>query len=170
MRGIATALLIGATLAGATHAAAMPNGNTTPPDGCLASDRHPGVSDAPAARHQLVPRGATEVALCRYRGLNPRPKDFGTLLRSRRIVAADAVASLRSQFDALPPPPVLPPGTGVSCPLDDGSEILAIFAYRHAADDPVRVALGGCGGVRNGHVSRVDPNGALTERLKSLIG
>jgi hypothetical protein len=127
------------------------------------------VSSDPSASNTLVPAGAIGLTLCRYRGLNPSPKRVGTLLRSRRIRNATKIAQLTWAFNALPP---FPSGVGViACPGDDGSEIVARFAYPGAPVDPVVVELAGCEGVGNGHIERwavLDP--ALIQELRQLTG
>lgn len=104
----------------------------------------------PTAAEEMVPPGARAIRLCRYAGQNdPKPL---ALARAVRVGAPRAVRALVWQFDAVPlPRPGTPPETLV-CPLDDGSEILAYFAYAHRAIVAVRVGLAGCSEVTNGHV------------------
>lgn len=103
---------------------------------------------APAQR-QLVPPGAVALRLCRYAGLNdPLPL---TLTRSRLLTTEHAlIVRLARELDALPP---LRPGL-FACPADDGSEVVAMFAY--APHDNVTVAFetSGCARVSNGDLVR----------------
>jgi hypothetical protein len=56
-----------------------------------------------AARHVLVPRGATALRLCPYGGM-PRPGG-NTLVRSRLVATPALLANLTGEFDQLPPVP-----------------------------------------------------------------
>ncbi len=95
----------------------------------------------------LVARGASSMALCRYGGLGAKGA-VGGLVASARV-RGNAVGGLINELD------VLPQAQGkISCPLDDGSNILATFTYPHEAPRIVRVGLRGCGTVTNGRVTR----------------
>jgi hypothetical protein len=111
----------------------------------------------------LVPKGATTVLLCRYRGLNPAAT-ARRLARSRLL--SSGLAQLIAEFDALPK------ASGVvHCPMDDGSEITATFRYPAAAIR-VDIALTGCRTVSRGRLVRSasGPAGTrLIDRLTSLL-
>jgi hypothetical protein len=60
------------------------------------------------------------------------------------------VRGLVGEFDRLPPPP---PGA-VACPNDDGSQIVALLAYRGDRAVTITVGLTGCVAVTNGSLQR----------------
>jgi hypothetical protein len=114
----------------------------------------------------LAPTGATSVLLCRYHGLNPAATAH-RLSGSRLVTAKAKVSRLLTELDALPPAP-----RGIHCPLDDGSELTARFAYVHAAAVLVTLNLTGCRTVTNGRVSRTASGSAgsrLIEQLSALV-
>jgi hypothetical protein len=117
----------------------------------------------PHGRGTLVAKGASAVLLCRYAGLDaatPR-----RLVRERLVTSDAQVARLTAAFDALR---VLPPGIR-SCPLDDGSEIVAAFRFRSGGDDVVRVGLSGCRVVGNGLVAARTASGGAGPRLLAQL-
>lgn len=95
------------------------------------------------ARAALAPPGAGEVRLCRYSRIPSH------LVKSVLIGTRGTVASLVRQFDRLPSFK----GT-YSCPLDDGSQILALLAYPDGHRVTIDVHLKGCNPVSNGDVTR----------------
>lgn len=104
--------------------------------------------DWPAAQAQLAPGGATRAVICRYAGLNARPRlalTASAVLRSPAIVDA-----LVWRLDTLAPALSGP----VACPLDDGSQFLVRLRYPGGRVLPITVAPTGCGGVTNGAVQR----------------
>jgi hypothetical protein len=101
------------------------------------------------ARTQLAPTGATAIRLCRYSGGNDHPA--GKLVRSRLLTGGAVVSRLVREFDKLPP---FPRGA-VACPNDDGSEILALFAYPNGGRVTVELDLTGCQGATNGDLVRI---------------
>lgn len=119
----------------------------------------------PRAARVLVPLGATSVQLCRYRGLNAGPPPQ-TLERARVVRSAATIERLTRRLDGLPRL-----RSGIHCPMDDGSEVVAIFRYRGEPADPVRVGLSGCELVANGRVTRTaaSPEGALLLRLLASL-
>jgi len=76
----------------------------------------------------LVRAGARSLLLCRYNGLNPAAT-ARRLRSSRRVTARREIAALAAELDVLPSLPKL-----VNCPFDDGSEIVATFAYKSGGD------------------------------------
>lgn len=120
---------------------------------------------APAgATAPLVRPGARSALLCRYRGLNPAATAH-RLLVTRLVRSRSAVASLARALDALRPV------RGVfSCPFDDGSEVVATFAYPRGARVVVRVGLSGCRLATGTHppVRAATPD--LLARLSALLG
>jgi hypothetical protein len=102
----------------------------------------------PAARQQLAPAGAVAIRLCRYAGMNIRPRL--KLLRSSPVTDPRLVAKLVHEFGELPSPS---PGAE-ACPMDDGSQIIALLAYPHAHAARISVGLTGCRTVTNGYVVR----------------
>jgi hypothetical protein len=89
----------------------------------------------------LVRAGARSLLLCRYNGLNPAATAH-RLRSSRQVTGRRELAALAAELNALPPLPKL-----ISCPLDDGSEIVATFAYKNG-DVVVQIGLTGCRVVR----------------------
>jgi hypothetical protein len=102
----------------------------------------------PAARQTLAPAGASAIRLCRYSGLNAHPRL--TLVRARLLDRAGLVTQLVKRFDGLP----LAPRGAVSCPADDGSEIVALVSYPGGREVSISVGLRGCLQVTNGSVNR----------------
>lgn len=102
----------------------------------------------PAARSTLAPPGVVAIRLCRYSGLNARPRL--ALTRGRLFTGAARVTGLVRNLDRLP---AFGPGA-VACPNDDGSEILAILVYPSGRGQRISVGLGGCSAVTNGIVVR----------------
>lgn len=148
------ALGVSASAGGKTPAAAcpiqIPNTLTTPNQ---------------AARGALVPTGARSLLLCDYGGLNAG-SNSGRLAASVAVSNASLIELLARSFDTLRA------SRGVfHCPMDDGSEITATFAYPVAAADVVRVDLTGCQTVTNGKVikSAASAKGqALIARLQRI--
>lgn len=100
------------------------------------------------ARESLAPAGASTLRLCRYAGLNARPRfalTWSRLLRSRRLVSA-----LVRDLDRLQR---FPPGL-VNCPEDDLSQIEVLLAYPGGRVLTISVGLTGCRAVTNGSVAR----------------
>jgi hypothetical protein len=101
------------------------------------------------------------VLLCRYHGLNPKPRAVGTLAASRALGGRGA-RRLARELDTLPR---FPTDGFIACALDDGSRLVAFFHYAGTPDDPVVVELNGCNGVTNGRVVRM----ALTSGGQRLV-
>jgi hypothetical protein len=159
MRLLIPAGLAAAVLAGSGRAAVPTEsacGPTAPPA--------PTVS---GARAPLVPAGATSLVLCRYRGLNP-PTLARRLLAMRRVTDRTDVASIAAALNALP----VSRGA-FSCPMDDGSEILATFTYARRASVAIRIGLRGCETVTGIHPpvrTAARPAGQrLIARLERLV-
>ena len=91
-----------------------------------------------------MPSRPTAIRLCRYSGGNDRPS--GKLVRGRLIVNRAVVIPLVREFNRLPP---VPSGV-IACPGDDGSEVVALFAYPHGRRVAVALKKTGCEGVTNG--------------------
>jgi hypothetical protein len=101
----------------------------------------------PAARHTIVPAGAVSVRICRYYGFGEAGKQtpktqarVGKLQDQAVVGVRDLVESLTLEFKELEAAPNGP----VSCPLDEGAELYAVFHYRAAAPVILRVSLAGC--------------------------
>jgi hypothetical protein len=102
------------------------------------------------AQTELAPPGAASIRLCRYGGLNDRPRlrlAYQALLTKPKLVA-----HLTREFDALPKWP--DGATAQACPFDDASQIVAVVAYPAGRAVTISVALRGCMTVTNGSVSR----------------
>jgi hypothetical protein len=146
---------------------------------CPTRDQPPPQNENASAKSNLVPTPATSVAVCRYYGLNSwppgvkhrsrhgRPSPWaGKLAMSDLVVKARRVMRLAELFDGLKP---VPAGKVFHCPFDDGSEILAIFDYADAPEDPVRVSLRGCQWATNGFAGQTYwTSGPLMHELLSL--
>ena len=100
------------------------------------------------AQEELAPPGAGAIRLCRYSGLNARPR----LRLTRSVLRSDPslIAELVREFDRLPSAQ----GT-IACPADDGSEIVAQLAYPDGHAVTIRVGMTGCEIVSNGRVYRI---------------
>jgi hypothetical protein len=100
------------------------------------------------ARRELAPAGAASIRLCRYAGVSADPplKLLRWSLRTNRRLARKLVR----EFDELPR---FAPGA-VACPMDDGSQIVALLAYPAGHAATISVDLRGCAKVTNGDVVR----------------
>ncbi len=101
-----------------------------------------------AARAQLAPPGASAIRLCRYSGLNAHPRL--ALVSSRLLTSSAVVRELVDELDHLAP---LPPNA-ISCPNDDGSQMIALLAYPDGHSVTISVGLTDCEVVTNGSVQR----------------
>jgi hypothetical protein len=142
--GMLMRLLLLTSLAAACLAVSDPGRAAVPtPSRCAAIA--PATRAVSGARAPLVPAGARSLRLCRYRGLNP-PATARRLVAMRFVVERLQVESIAAALDALPVP------TGViRCPMDDGSEIVATFAYAHGSSIAIRIGLRGCETVTGPH-------------------
>jgi len=100
------------------------------------------------ASQRLVPLGAAAMRLCRYAGVNGHPP--GALVHSRLVTDPVLLGELTEQFNGLP---AFPPGP-VSCPIDDGSQILALLVYADGRNVTIASDLTGCQLVTNGDLIR----------------
>ncbi len=109
------------------------------------------VSHRRGSRHHLVPPGATTLTLCSYNGMNATRKLPQWGLKAIGVSSnAKTITALVRKLDALKPQ------SGVfSCPMDDGTEIIAGFGYNSAPGNPVTVNVSGCESADNGHISRM---------------
>jgi len=99
---------------------------------------------------ELVPDGPVALRLCRYAGINdPLPL---ALARSRIVTQKVLVAHLAQELDTLPP---FPTGHPPHCPSDDGSQIVALFAYASSQHVTVAFDRTGCNRVTNGDLVRI---------------
>jgi hypothetical protein len=130
---------------------------------CPASTPQTVVSPRAGADTVLVPDGSRQLMLCRYTGLNDH--DPAALSAQKLVQAQPTVTSLAAEINGLPAPPSGP----LSCPADDGSEVLAFFRYASGSDNPVSVALTGCRLVSNGAITRTAAASDLVNRLKALV-
>jgi hypothetical protein len=102
----------------------------------------------PAAKKAFVPAGATSLRICRYWGFGNEsgkqtPKTqarAGTLNDGAEVHSKALLEGLTYEFKELEAAPKGP----ISCPEDDGTELYAVFFYRHAEPVIVHVALSGC--------------------------
>ncbi|MGD0386993.1 MAG: carboxypeptidase-like regulatory domain-containing protein [Solirubrobacteraceae bacterium] len=107
------------------------------------------ANDWAPARAQLAPHGAAVLRLCGYAGLN----GAAPLALERTLLVSDGglIAHLVDEFDALPPYPK----AGLFCPLDDGSQVLALLTYPGGRRVTVALDETGCNRVSNGDVVRI---------------
>jgi hypothetical protein len=147
-RGVLLALVLVAA-SSATELAARASGSVKP---ALCPTRTPvGVpkNDWAPASQALAPRGAVALRLCGYPGANDAvPLQ---LERSRLLTGEGLLTHLVDEFDALPPYPDVQFG----CPLDDGSQVLALLAYPGGRRVTVALDETGCSRVTNGDVVRI---------------
>jgi hypothetical protein len=121
-----------------------------------------------AAREDLVPKGPVALRLCRYFGRSTALPL--ALARSQLLTQSALVASLVTEFDALPPFPPL-----VHCAADDGPRVLALLVY--AGGEHVTVALDttDCHRVTNGNLVRLgsgyadSPSAVVAQRLSTEL-
>ncbi len=169
--GVLAALAIGLAACGAASAApagfSRSEATVRPPSCAATAPARIAANPWAPARARLAPAGARAIRLCRYDGLNaPRPR---RLTHSTLIAGGATVAGLVRQFDRLPS------GAGTyACPVDDGSEIIALLAYPRGRGVTISVGLRGCQTVSNGDVRRTaagesgQPGPALVARLERM--
>jgi hypothetical protein len=163
-RHVWLAAVVGAVAALAAAAAVAGAGVAT--NGCPAKAPETVRSLASGAGQVLVPPGASSVALCRFRGLNdPNPSHVSQLVGSAEVTAGTQVNSLEDQFNSLPAPPS---GTVRVCPADDGSSLLASFAYGNSPPDLVLIRPNGCASATNGYITG-DMDYANGQRLRAEL-
>jgi hypothetical protein len=104
------------------------------------------------AHHSMAPAGAQTLFVCRYTGLNTHPALI--LIVSRRI-GPEARRRLISDFDALKALRGVGP---IACPADNGSEVVAEFAYKGGHKVEIATRLHGCQPVTNGDINRLAAN------------
>lgn len=147
-RRVMTTIAMLAASAGAAGASAHA---PTDPAGCPRhSPAAPTRQSWAPARLTLAPGGATSLQVCRYSGLNARPRQ--ALTAGARIRQQAEVDRVVWRLDRLTPGP---PGP-VSCPSDDESQIRVVLGYPGAQTVTISVGLSGCGAVTNGAVGRSD--------------
>lgn len=173
--GALVALAVGLTACGsasAANSASHPAAATPEPPARTAACPDTAPAQFPAnswssARAELAPAGPTEIRLCRYAGLNARPSR--ALTRTALITNSATVTGLVRGFDRLPSAS----GT-FHCPLDDGSEIVALLTYPHERTVTISVGLRGCQTVTNGDLRRTaagtsgQPGPTLVAQLERL--
>jgi hypothetical protein len=119
---------------------------------------------------QLAPPGPTAIRLCRYASLNDAHPLH--LARSVTVPRGRVARLLVREFDRLPR---FAPGV-IACPMDDGTEVVALLSYPGGHSVSISVGLRGCTRVTNGDVVRtalgIGPSPrsgpALLERLEHL--
>jgi hypothetical protein len=117
---------------------------------------------------KLAPFGAVAIRLCPYGQL----PDVALLRRSPLLTTPSLIKRLLVRFDELPTPPL-----HVVCPMDNGSEIVALLSYRAGQRVTVTVRRTGCAQTTNGNLVRSasgfatpNPSGPqLRDELRRLI-
>ena len=117
---------------------------------------HVAPSHWKAARHAIVPPGPSAVRLCRYRGLGDSP---AALERTVKVSRPRVLRRLVRRLDGLPDAA----GT-YACPNDDGSQVVAHFAYPDGHRLTVAIGFSGCRLATNGRRS-----GVATDALLRLL-
>lgn len=122
----------------------------------------------PATQRELAPPGAVAIRLCRYSGLNDKPRL--RLTRAMLDNSPSVVGRLVGGFDSLPS---LSHQIIHGCPADDASEIVAHLAYRDGRAVTISVGLRGCKLATNGSVNRTATGGAhpstIVAQLEQLV-
>ena len=171
-RALAPAAALATCVVVSTAAAAGASSTASgAPDRCPARGPASGPKNSwSATRDKLAPVGATAIRLCRYDGLNAKPRL--KFVSANLITTSKQVGELITQFDALKQLR----GATTSCPSDDASQILALISYGDRHQVRISVALTGCSRVTNGNLSRTAANFAgrnpqgpkLVEQLRRL--
>jgi hypothetical protein len=145
--------LVGALAGFASSSAARPASSAKQDTDCPSTGPQ-GVSTNPwsEAHHAMAPAGAQILILCRYNGLNSHPPL--SLVVSRRV-GPKARRQLISDFDALKALRGVGP---IACPADNGSEVVAEFAYAGGHSVEIATRLRGCQPVTNGDINRLAAN------------
>lgn len=132
---------------------------------CAASFSHAPRNHNERSRTSLVPSGAREVLLCRYRPLRGTiAKDKKPLLVSRNVSRIATVASLSDALDKLE---VAPSGVH-GCLGDNGARLYALFSFADQPDVPVSVSLSGCRVAWNGKSKTFSVSPGLLAQLSRL--
>ena len=130
--------------------AAGPRIHLTVAGGCLSSDAklvgvtNPGTNLKTRLLPAATPTGAV---VCAYKGMNASPS-FGLAHQSR--LGATAARRLAALVAAIPLSHE--DGGTISCPSDDGSAAVFVFAYRVHSDVDIWADSGGCGFAANGYI------------------
>ena len=134
--------------AGTGYVTASPSAITSVPT-CPGGNTPQPVSQGAPLKHFVRP-GATAMRVCGYDGPN-----YQRLIRNRVTIR-----HITHAFNTLKEPQ---PGI-YDCPLDDGKEVLVLFAYRNAHAERVVVKLSGCTWAMNGRSSRwtTEPSNVLS--------
>lgn len=146
-RGLALAFAGASLLTGcATHKLLViqgPAADTLKAGQCPQARPDTVTSDGPKLRDDMLPLVPYQMVLCRYAGRNHIPA--GSLVGQVTVKGVDTLAPWRKRIEALPEPQAHP----ISCPMDDGSTMLAVFSD---PADHVAVTIGtsGCATVTNG--------------------
>jgi len=133
----------------ASNTSARASGSAQPPPCPPRVLRGVPKNDWAPASGELAPKGVVALRLCGYPGID----DAVPLQLERSLLVTDAslVTHLVDEFDALPPYP----DVQFHCPMDDGSQVLALLAYPGGRQVTVAVAEAGCSRVTNGDVAGV---------------
>lgn len=131
---------------------------------CSATNRHLLAKGVRKPARTLAPDGAVAVVICRYAGLNPRPRQAGRLQGERHILGRTAARRLARRLNRLKPGALGPR----SCPLSTGDELIATFHYARA--DPVRITIEttGCRYFSNGRDTRTGYSPPGPEIIRQL--
>jgi hypothetical protein len=108
-----------------------------------------GSNPWPPAQRELAPRGAGMINLCRYSGLNSRPRF--KLVGNDLVTDGPTIHRLLDRLDSLKSPPS---DQAFLCPSDDGSEVLATLNYPGQHEVQILVTLSGCSAATNGDLTR----------------
>jgi hypothetical protein len=124
---------------GATEVVRAP---TCPPGPATGVATPPATTTRAGVHDALVPAAPVAAVVCRY----PGP---GTTATRSSVVPEAALPALVTEMDSTRWPVISRPAT-YSCPMWDGSEDVAGFAYPSGPDVTVVVDVGGCGFASNG--------------------
>jgi pimeloyl-ACP methyl ester carboxylesterase len=106
----------------------------------------------PRTHRHLAPKGALEINLCQYSGLNAHPAS--SLVGSDLVKRQRVIRRLVAKFDALR---AFPKGVFIGCPADDGSQVVTTLFYS-GHQVTISTGLTGCEQVTNGNLRRTAAN------------
>lgn len=114
---------------------------------------------------ELAPHGATSIELCKYSGLNGRPRK--SLIAKASVTSRRTVATMTRYLDALPK---ATSGT-VACGVVDGSETVAYLTYPNERPIPIEIETSGCLNASNGYytASQTGPSAPKLTRLMTRL-
>jgi len=158
------ALILGAAIGTAAPTALA--AATSPSCGQSASTNGRQTTTRSAALKVLVPSGADELLVCRYRSLSTAQHAGASagVIGSGLTRSAAEISQITRGLDAIQA------DRHIACPMYEllGSETVA-FSYRSGPSVILSVEQGGCSDISNGHITRMGLDTPAPAEIQALI-